>query len=248
MGAAMVLALLACGCGPARAQAPVASAPAPAPAAPRCTASPHATDATLVRYDCAGTGHWARVRYSVSLPAGWEVREMEERNVTLAARQGGAGVFVQGSDQLFVPATAKDSSDFWIFAGDLLLDRVPTEPEIAGLVRDAGDEAGMRRMVTRAQSSDSALAALASMLGARDERIEVIGQMRGIEVLGGQRAGMLNEMQRVGGMTMELHGRVTVNDAVLYGIVITAPEEEYRANRALWERVIASFTIHPAGR
>ncbi len=243
MRGAMVLALLACA-APARAQEP-AAVPA-ASAVPRCVASADA-DSTLVRYDCAGTGEWARVRYSVSLPAGWAVQETEERNVTITARQGGAGVFVQGSDQLFVPLTARDSSDFWIFAGDLLLNRVPTEREVRELIRDAGDEAGARFMVDRAQSTDSALAALASMLGATDERIEVVGQLRSIETLGGQRAGSLIEVQRVGGETFEKHGRVTVNNAVFYGIIVTAPEEEFRANRALWDRVIASFTIHPAG-
>lgn len=235
---AAILALLLCAAAPARAQDP-------APPVPRCVAAPDA-DTTLVRYDCAGTGQWAQVRYSVSLPAGWDVQEMEERNVTLAARRGTSGVFVQGSDQLFVPVTARDSSDFWIFAGDLLLDRVPTAGEVAGLIRDAGDESGMRAMVTRTQSTDSALASLADMLASRNEQIEVIGQLREVSTLGGLRAGTLHEVRRVNGQTLRSEGRVTVSNAVFYGLIVMASDEEYQAHQPLWDRVFASFVIHPS--
>jgi hypothetical protein len=46
----------------------------------------------------------------------------------------------------------------------------------------------------------------------------------------------------------ETEGWVTVRDAVFYGLIVSAPQAEFRANRALWERVFASFVVHPVDR
>lgn len=235
--AAVILSLLLCAASPARAQEP---------AVPRCVPAPGGGDTTLVRYDCTGVGEWARVRYSLSLPAGWTVQEMEERNVTLVASGGSARVITQGSDQLFVPVTAQDTAEFWTAAANLLLDRVPSEREVQELIRDAGDVDGARFMLTRAQSTDSALASLAGMMGAQREDIEVIGALRGVATLGGRRAGALREVRRANGMVLEMDGRLTVHDGVFYGLAFLAPEGEFAAHRELWERVLASFVIHPA--
>lgn len=234
---AMTLALLLCAAAPARAQEPDA---------PRCTASPNAADTTLVRYDCAGRGDWARVRFSVSVPAGWAVSDTAQLStVTLVAGQGTTGVYVQGSDQLFIPTTPRDTANFWISAGDVLLDRVLTQQEVGDVAREAGTPDGARLMITRAQSTDSALAELAGLIASDNELVEVVEQRAEMGMLGGLRAGTLHEVLGVNGWVMQSEGRVTVSDAVLYGLVIRAPQAEFQANRALWDRVIASFTLHP---
>jgi hypothetical protein len=243
MSRTLVLSLLAatmCAAAPVHAQEP---------ATPRCAAaSGAAADSTLVRWDCTGSAHTGAVRFSVSLPTGWEVQQTEERSINLTARNGGPGVYVQAGDQLWAPTTAADSADFWTFATELMLGRAPTPREVAELRRDAGDEDGARFMVSRAQRADDGLLAMTGGLASGDSTIQVTGQMREIRTLGGERAGYLHEVKQVNGAAWESEGWVTVRDAVFYAMIIAAPEAEFRANRALWERVAASFVIHPAER
>jgi hypothetical protein len=216
---------------------------------PRCAIAPGAAaDTTLLRWDCAGSAHTGVVRFSVSLPAAWEVQQTEERAILLTARNGGPGVYVQAGDQLWEPTTAADSADFWTFATDLMLGRAPTPREVADFRRDAGDEDGARFMVSRAQRSDDGLLAMTDGLASTNPSVQVTGQVREIRTLGGERAGYLHEVKQIDGATWESEGWVTVLDAVFYGIIVTAPEAEFRAGRALWERVVASFVIHPVER
>ena len=238
-------------CAPLLAATMCAAAPVHAqPAAPpRCVAAAGApADSTLVRWDCAGSGPTGAVRFSVSLPAGWEVEQSEGRDIVLTARHGAPGVYIQAGDQLWNPTTAADSADFWIFAAELMLGRAPTPREVAELRRDAGDEDGARFMVSRAQGTDRGLTALADGLASTRPDIQVTGRTREIRSLAGQRAGYLYEVKEKEGGTWESEGWVTVRDAVFYGLLVTAPEAEFRAHRALWERVAASFAIHPVER
>lgn len=235
-----LLAALMCAAAPVHAQESAET---------RCAvAAGAAADSTLVRWDCAGSAHTGAVRFSVSLPAGWEVQQMEERSITLTARNGGPGVYVQAGDQLWEPTTAADSADFWTFATELMLGRAPTPREVAELRRDAGDEDGARFMVSRAQRADDGLVAMTSGLASTNPSVQVTGQMREIRTLGGERAGYLHEVKQIDGATWESEGWVTVRDAVFYAMIIAAPEAEFRANRALWDRVAASFVIHPVER
>ncbi len=201
-----------------------------------------------MRWDCAGSGPTARVRFSVSLPAGFTVRQSQGWNVLLVAERGAARVHVQAADQLWESVTAADTAEFWAFAADLMLGRAPTPREVAELRRDAGDEDGARFMVSRTQRTDSGLVALASALATAQPGVETVGQLREIRTLGGLRAGYLNEVTRMDGEISESEGWATVQDAVFYGMVIAAPDAEYRADLGLWERVVASFTLHPVER
>ncbi|HST62248.1 MAG TPA: hypothetical protein VLK84_26325 [Longimicrobium sp.] len=237
--AAFLLLLALCVALPARAQAPDSTP---------CVRASQASESELVRWDCAGSGPRARVRFSVSLPAGFTVRQSQGWNVQLMAERGAARVRVQAADQLWESVTAADTAEFWAFAAELVLGRAPTPREVGELRRDAGDEDGARFMVSRTQRTDSGLVALASALATALPGVETVGQMREIRTLGGLRAGYLNEITRRDGEISESEGWGTVQDAVFYGIVIAAPDAEYRANRALWERVVASFTLHPAER
>jgi hypothetical protein len=163
------------------------------PASTRCVPVPGvAADSGLVRYDCAGAAHTGAARFSVSLPEGWEIEQSENLAIHLRAHQGGRGgpsVFVQVADQLRKPLTAADTAGFWTFATDLMLNRTPTPREVAEFRRDAGDEEGARFMVTREQTSDTGLAVLAGLLAATRPEVEVMGQVREIRTLGGERAG-----------------------------------------------------------
>lgn len=237
---APLLAAMICAAAPAHAQ----------PASPpRCVAAAGApADSTLVRWDCAGSRHTGAVRFSLSLPAGWEVEQTEDRSIVLKARSGAAGVYVQAGDQLWAPTTPADSVDFWTFATDLMLGRAPTPREVAELRRDAGDEDGARFMVSRAQGTDRGLLALAEGLASTSPDVQVTGRTREIRTLAGQRAGYLSEVKEKEGETWESEGWVTARDAVFYGILVTAPAAEFRARRALWERVAASLVIHPVER
>ena len=223
-----------------------AAAPAHAQPAQRCTAAPGASaDTTLVRWDCTGNGPTRLVRFSVSLPSGWEVRESEEDNVTLTAQNGGALIAMQGYDPLFVPATANDTVSFWGEATELLLGRAPTRREVDELRRDAGDEDGARFMLTRAQSTDSALLHMAGTLAGENPRIHRLGRLVNVDTLAGQRAGYLFQHYRIQDVEWESAGRVTVRDGVYYGLVFAAPTDTYIDLEPMWARVLASFVIHP---
>ncbi len=223
-----------------------AAAPAHAQPAPRCAIAPGlSADTALVRWDCAGNGPARMVRFSVSLPAGWQVREPEEENLTIMAEKDGALVAVQGFDPLSVPATAPDTAAFWREAARLLLGRAPTPREVAELHRDAGDEAGARFMLTRAQSTDSALQHMAGAFAGENEQIHRLGRLVLVDTLAGQRAGYLFQHYRIRDLEWESTARVTVRDGVTYGMVFAAPTDDYIDLEPVWARVLASFVIHP---
>lgn len=235
--------------GPLLLLAICAAIPAHAQPAPRCAAAPGASaDTTLVRWECAGNGATRMVRFSVSLPAGWQVRESEEDNLTLMAVNNGAQVALQGYDPLSVPATASDTAAFWREAAGLLLGRRPTPREVAELRRDAGDEAGARFMVTRAQSTDSALQHMAGTFAGDNGQIHRLGRLVQVDTLAGQRAGYLFQHYRIRDLEWESAGRVTVRDGVMYGLAFAAPTDAYIELEPVWARVLASFVIHPGDR
>lgn len=236
-----VLLLLATG-----AADPLAAQEAAQPAgSPSCMAAPGAPEATaLVRYDCAGRDD-GRVRYAVSLPAGWEVEQPDDGAITLTARQGFAGVFAQAADQLFVPVTAADSLEFWTVAAERMLGRTPSPREVRKMEYDALDGDGARFMITRAQSTDSALQALTALLASEPAGATVTTRIADVRTLGGSRAGWVIQRTEREGVSWRREGYITVHDGVIYGLIIQAPDTDWAAHEALWRQVIASYTIHP---
>lgn len=230
---------------------PAPAAPAPVAAAapelePRCTAVPRAEGSVVVRHDCAGGDELTRaVRFSVDLPAGWEFSEQMGRNVILSATRGWSVIVLHAGDQLPDPMTAADSASYWSTAAELLLDRAPTAAEADALRREARDAAGARRVLTRAQLADTALLRLAAHLTAEREGIRVVRHEPEVRTLAGGPAGYLFEVTDREGREYTSAGYVTVRDGVFYGLVYTAREAEFEANRARWETVVASFVIHP---
>lgn len=213
---------------------------------PRCEAAPRPEGQPAVRYDCAGQDKGSRAaRFSVELPVGWEIGEHEGRDVLLMATRGWSVLVVQAGDQLPDPVTAADSADYWGVAAELMLERAPTAAEVDAVRRQAVDAAGLRRLLTRAQQADSVLLRLAGHLTAEREGTAVVSHERALRTWAGGPAGFLYEV------TDREHGRfhsmgyVTVRDGVFYGLVFTAREDEFEANRARWERAAASVVIHP---
>jgi hypothetical protein len=220
------------------------AAPLAAQAPSACTTTPNTAEPELVLYDCTG-GHEGIVRFSVKLPAGWQIQEMQEGDVTLVARNGAASIFIQAADQLFHPRTAADSARFWTRAAEMLHGRAPTAGEVAALRREAVDEPGARRMVTEALRTDSAIVALTSYLESSRDEIQVTHRSRELNRLGGGPAGQLYETQNVGGQVWQLSGFIAVDDGVFYGLLHTAPTEEFAEMVEVWDRAGMSFTIHP---
>jgi hypothetical protein len=66
-----------------------------------------------------------------------------------------------------------------------------------------------------------------------------------VRTLAGGPAGYLFEVTDRAGREYTSAGYVTVRDGVFYGLVYTAREEEFEANRERWEQVVASFVIYP---
>lgn len=220
------------------------AAPLAAQAPSACTTTPNAVEPELVLYDCTA-GHEGIVRFSVKLPASWQIQEMREGDVTLVARNGAAGIFIQAADQLFHPETAADSARFWTRAAELLHGRTPTAGEVAALRREAVDEPGARRMVTEALRADSAIVALTSHLDSNSDDIRVIRRYRELNRMGGGPAGQLSELQTIAGEGWQRSGFIMVDDGVFYGLVRTAPHEEFAEMVGVWDRAGMSFTIHP---
>jgi hypothetical protein len=248
----MAAPLLLAACGPR--QEPVA-APVPAvhPSAtlmePRCEPAPRPEGQPGVRFDCAGADDLSRaVRFSVELPVGWEHGEHEGRDVMLMATRGWSVIVAQAGDMLADPRTAADSADYWQLAAELLLERTPTPAEADSLRRRAGDAGGMRLLLTRAQQADSALLELAGHLSAAREGITVVSHERSLRSWAGGPAGHLHEVTRRDGRLFHSLGYVTVRDGVFYGLVFTAREDAVEADTGRWERVQASFAIHPRRR
>lgn len=248
--AAVLLLAAACTQTPPPAPAP-AVAPAPAAAAgldlePRCVAAHRAEGSVVVRHDCAGRDEVTRaVRFSVDLPAGWEFSEQAGRNVILTATRGWSVIVLHAGDQLPDPVTAADSASYWSTAAELMLERAPTPEETDALRREARDVAGARRVLTRAQLAPEALLRLAAQLTAEREGIRVVRHEPEVRTLAGGPAGYLFEVTDRAGREYTSAGYVTVRDGVFYGVVYTAREAEFEANRTRWEQAVASFVIHP---
>ncbi len=209
-------------------------------------AAHRAEGSVVVRHTCAGNDDLSRaVRFSVDLPAGWEFSEQVERNVILTATRGWSVIVLNAGDQLPDPVTAQDSASYWSTAAELMLERTPTAAETEALRREARDAAGARRVLTRAQLADDALRRLAAHLTAEREGVRVIRHEPEVRTLAGGPAGYLLEVTDRAGREYTSAGYVTVRDGVFYGLVYTAREAEFEANRARWEQAVASFVIHP---
>jgi hypothetical protein len=161
------------------------------------------------------------------------------------ATRGWSVLVVQAGDQLPDPVTAADSASYWRDAAELTLERVPTAAEVDDVRREAGDAAGLRRLLTHAQLADSALLRLAGSLTAERQGISVVSHERGLRTWAGGPAGVLHEVTDRERGRFHSMGYVTVRDGVFYGLVFTALEEEWEPNRERWERAAASFVIHP---
>lgn len=212
--------------------------PAPAPDSADGDAS--------IRWACRGAGYDAAARFSVALPAGWEVTPPDGVALTLGAGGEGAYVSVLAEDQLHAPVTRSDSLGFWMRATGLHLGREPEFADVGAFRAGAGDPAGARRAVTRAMSADSALLALARRLSVARDGATVLTQDAEVRALAGRPAAFLDETYASRDVRWRVTSVVTVHDAVVFSATFAAPEEDYDGVVPRWERVLASLEIGTA--
>lgn len=223
--------------------------PLPALDLGHCRAVQRTAGERVQRYECAGSGTSQAVRFSLGLPAGWEVGEREGRDISVFATRGYPGVFVSAGDPLPGSRTVADSAEFWGWAAELMAGRTPSEGEIETLRRESGgDEDRARALVTRAQAADSALLRAAALFSAARQGRTVHAEVREIRTLGGQRAGYLYDVSDREGMRWHSAVWVAVADGVFYSLLMNGPEADWTAGEALREQVLAAFVIRPAAR
>jgi hypothetical protein len=220
---------------------PVAAQPEARPAACRVEASA-AAGSELTRYGCAGTRKDDAVRFSVSLPAGWQVAVADTSGLELAAWQADAQIIVVGGDQLSLPLTRADTLAFWTLAAGKMLGHAATREEVETF-RDAanGRIAAARDRLTGRQLWDDALLDMAEELSAAGTGYEVARQEREVRTLAGEPAGYISEVLREGDREMLAISYVTVRDAAFFFVTLNVPAEQYPFILPLWERVLDSF-------
>lgn len=216
-------------CVPAAAPAPDASA-----------------EAAPVRWTCTGVEYDAAVRFAVSLPAGWEVTPPDGEALMIGAGDESAYISVSAQDQLHAPRTRSDTLGFWMRATGLARGRDPELADLDAFRGEAVDPPGARRAVTRAQSADSALLAMARGMSVGADGTEVLRQDAEVRTLAGRPAGYLDETYAVRGVTWRVSSYVAVHDAVVFVSTFAAPEDEYDAALPRWEQVLASLEIATA--
>jgi hypothetical protein len=235
MRAVPLCAALALAAAPARAQAPD-SASWCVPAAPEDSAG-------LARWACAGAGYDAAVRFSVSLPAGWEVASPRDGGVMIWALHQGVQLSVAAEDPLHDPRTRMDTLGFWVRATRQWLGREPELGEVNDFERRARTPADARDAVTRAQLADAALLAMARGLSLAHDGEEVDDVRVEVRRLDGEPAGWLTETYQTAGAVWRVESYVTVRDAVVFIANLTAVEEEFDAALPVWARVLASLDM-----
>lgn len=234
--AVMTAAVLLLAASPLRAQeADTASACVPAP-------SPAAGEG-MTRWTCAGTELDAAVRFSVALPADWEVASPRDAVLQVWALREGVQIAVTAEDQLHEPRTRSDSLGFWMRATRLLIGREPVLAEVDGFRATARRPAKARNAVTRAQLADSALLSLARAASAAEDGQEVRIEAVELRRLGGAPAGYLAETYEVGGDVWRAESYVTVRDAVVFTATLTTMGEDHPDVRRLWRAVLASLRM-----
>jgi hypothetical protein len=222
----------------------------PADTAASCVPAPAPAPAGLARRTCAGTEYEAAVRFSVALPADWEVASPRDAGLQVWALHEGVQMSVAAEDQLHDPLTRSDTLGFWMRAARLRLGREPTLAEVEGFRQSAGRPSKARSEVTRAQRQDAVLMEMARGLSAAHEGEEVSVEAVEVRRLGGQPAGYLAETYEVNGEVWRAESYVTVRDAVVFTATLTTMGEDHHAVLPLWERVIASLQMRTerAGR
>jgi hypothetical protein len=232
----------------------LAAAPLRAQAAdsvPACIPAP-AEGASVGRWDCAGTGYDAAVRFSVSLPADWSVAAPGDAGLVIRAARSGVEISVAAEDQLHAPQTRSDTAGFWMRATRLRLGRDPTLAELEAFRRRAASPDKARRAVTAAQLRDSVLLAMAHGLSAAHEGRTTSRQAAEVRRLEGHPAGYLVETFAQDGVSRRAESYVTVRDGVIFIATLQCPEGACDDARAAWEHALASLrmrtersAIHP---
>ncbi|HST62249.1 MAG TPA: hypothetical protein VLK84_26330 [Longimicrobium sp.] len=232
---ALVAAALPAGAAPLRAQEESAGTCAPAAEQP---------DADLLVYwTCTGAGYDAAVRLALAFPVGWEVTPPDGIELLITAQGEGMGAFVTAQDQLHAPRTRADSLGFWMRATRLHLGAEPGLADVEAFQSLAGDMAGARRAVTRAQQADSALLALVRGRSVTHEGTRVLHQYADVRTLARRPAGFLDETYETGGHTWRITTTVTVHDATVFIVSFAAPEEAFRSAWPSLVQVEASLRL-----
>jgi hypothetical protein len=210
---------------------------------PACAIEASATAGTeLTSYGCAGAGPDKAVRFSIALPARWEVTFQDTADMVLTATDGDNSVWVVGSDRLPEPWNRADTANFWMAATELLLDRDATRKEVEDF-RDSngGRISSARDWITRSQLGVSALLRLVGGLSiTRDGRTPLRRETE-VRTLAGQRAGYLSEVLELGGQRWRFTSYLTVRDGALFIVSLNTLESEHEAMLPLFERMLASF-------
>lgn len=216
----------------------------PADTASSCVRAPGPADAAgLVRWACAGTDYDAAVRFSVSLPAAWEVGSPRDAGLVVWAVTSGVQISVAAEDQLHAPRTRSDTLGFWMRATRLRLGREPELVDIDTFRRATRSPAKARRAVTRAQQRDDVLLAMARGLSLAHEGQTVLESAAEVRPLAGAPAGWLSETFEQNGEVWRSASYVTVRDAVVFIATLRAPDEEFAAALPLWEHAMATLEM-----
>jgi hypothetical protein len=199
----------------------------------------------LTRHGCAGTGSDAAVRFSIALPARWEIAFQDTSEMVLTAMDGDNSIWVVGNDRLPEPRTRQDTLGFWMRATELALYAQRREATLIDVedFRDAsGDRIdGARERITRAQLADSALLALVAGLSTGEDGRPPLLHETEVRTLAGEPAGYLSEVLEAGGQRWRFTSYVTVRDGALFIISLNTLESEHAAMLPLFERILASF-------
>lgn len=225
----VLAAVLVLAAAPLRAQA--------ADSVPACIPAP-ADGAGAVRWECAGRGYDAAVRFSVSLPSDWEIQAPGDAGLVIRASRGGVRISVAAEDQLHAPQTRSDTAGFWMRATRLRLSRDPTLPELEAFRRRAANPDKARRAVTAAQLRDDVLRVMARGLSAAND-----GWTAEVRRLAGKPAGYLAETFEQDGVVRRAESYVTVRDAVMFIATLECPDSGCGDALAVWENVLRSLRM-----
>jgi len=210
---------------------------------PACVIEASAAAGTeLVRHGCAGAGPDAAVRFSIALPARWEIAFQDTADMVLTAMDGDNSVWVVGNDRLPEPWNRADTLNFWMAATELLLDRDVTRMEVEDF-RDSngGRIASAREWITRSYLSEQVLLRLVDGLSITRDGRTALRRETEVRTLAGEPAGYLSEVLETGGRRWRFTSYVTVRDGALFIVSLNTLESEHAAMLPLFERMLASF-------